>query len=266
LAINIPKQKRTPGMILEDKVNGIALADLIDAIIYHISELDDDEDDRKGLVELILLDLVNARIKYKVNTRDELPLITTDETWLLYNDIYNGLEGGRFAMWYKDAEAVYKIASIPGNYLEIGTAHGGSAIMATKAKREGSIYCVDPLESSFSMVKKSFAKFDAPLPNFIRKMTPPIPAELDGLEFSAVLIDADHTGLFPTNDWLGVKDKVIPGGYVMFHDIHRKACYAALKMASETPGWKIVAEYSHIGHGFSTDRTMGTYGVVQKDK
>ena len=41
---------------------------------------------------------------------------------------------------------------------------------------------------------------------------------------------------------------------------------AALNIASETPGWKIVAEYSHIGHGFSTDKTMGTYGVVQKDK
>ena len=124
----------------------------------------------------------------------DLPLITTDETWLLYNDIYRGLEGGRFAMWYKDAEAVYNIASIPGNYLEIGTAHGGSAIMASKAKKEGNIYCVDPLESSYSYVLKNFEKFGVEGVTLIRKMNPPLPEELDGLEFSAVLIDANHTG------------------------------------------------------------------------
>lgn len=266
MVINFERQKRSVDAILKDKINGVPFEELIDAVIDHVADLDDDVDDRKGMVDLILLALMKARIEYKVDSRIELPPITTDDTWLLYNDVYNGLYNGqRFAMWYKDAEAVYNVASIPGNYLEIGTAYGGSAIMAYKAKKDGAIYCVDPLENSFGFVKKNFEKFGVKA-NVIRKMTPPIPEELDDVLFSAVLIDGDHTVPFPTNDWLGVKDKVVPGGYVMFHDIHRKACHMAYEEACKTPGWKSVALYCNIGHGFSTDKTMGTHGIVQKEQ
>ena len=79
--------------------------------------------------------------------------------------------------------------------------------MASKAKKEGRIYCVDPLLSSFHLVKGNFKKFEVDADNItiIRKMTPPVPEELDGLEFSAVLIDADHTHDFPLNEWRGIE-------------------------------------------------------------
>ena len=250
--------------LLKAPVLGHSLHDVLYEVFDFIANLDDDEDDRQGLIAYILPSLMSAGINYKVNTRMEFPPLTTDDTWELYNDIYTNLQGGRFAMWYKDADAVYQIASIPGNYLEIGTAHGGSAVMAGKAKKSGGIYCVDPLNERHHVIG-NFHKFGIEGVTLIRKMTPPLPEELDGIEFSAVLIDADHTGLFPRNDWLSVKDKVTPGGYVMFHDIHRKACYSALQLAAETPGWTKVAEYSHIGHGFSTDRSMGTFGIVQRN-
>ncbi len=193
MAINITNQKRPVAALLDEQLGDQKLHEVIDSLISFIASLDDDEDDRQGLIKILIMALSNAEIQYRTTAMIELPKITTDETWLLYNDIYRGIEG-RFAMWYKDAEAVYNIASIPGNYLEIGTAHGGSAIMASKAKKEGKIYCVDPLESSYSHVLKNFEKFGVDGVTLIRKMTPPLPEELDGLEFSAVLIDATIPG------------------------------------------------------------------------
>ena len=52
----------------------------------------------------------------------------------------------------------------------------------------------------------------------------------------------------------------------MFHDIHRKACFNAYTEACNTPGWKSVALYSKIGHGFDTAQDHGTHGIVQRDE
>ncbi len=70
----------------------------------------------------------------------------------LYNSIQKGIKG-RYAMWVQDAVAWYTLNKVEGDTLEIGTAFGGSAIIASKAKQDagvnGLIYCVDPQDGTY---------------------------------------------------------------------------------------------------------------------
>ena len=86
----------------------------------------------------------------------------------------------------------------------------------------------------------------------------------------SVLIDGNHKGSGPTDDWNIVKDRVLPGGRVMFHDIHYEDVKRAVLLADEEPGWGPVTRYLVRGHGMPSqmqvagNETFGSYAIIQK--
>ena len=189
-------------------------------------------------------------------------------------------------MWVQDAVAWYTINRVPGNTLEIGTAFGGSAIIASKAKQDsgvdGLIYCVDPQDGTYGkdMVTPERATIEITTGNFdkfgvenvviFQHRTPPLPSGLFGMMFTSVLIDGNHKGSGPTDDWNIVKDSVLPGGIVMFHDVHYDDVQRAVYLADKEPGWWPVTHYLVRGHGMPSQMQVagnekyGSYATIQK--
>jgi len=120
-----------------------------------------------------------------------------------------------------------------GNYLEIGSLFGGTAIMAALIKREfglsGDVYAIDPFDEYYKGTRNDRgSKVGAPVDpithkavtieraqsnakkmgvdvNFIKgkASAATLPA---GIRFSVVFIDGDHWNDAPWQDWLLVKD------------------------------------------------------------
>ena len=210
-------------------------------------------------------------------------------------ELYDEIQGGiykRYAMWVQDAVAWYEINfEMMGDTLEIGTAWGGSAIMARKAKedafRKNTIYTIDPLGGFYGKGKEdklaggdfptvnnvecNFNRFNVSGIQLVLASTPPLPEELDGLMFGAVLIDGNHHDTGPLDDWNIVKDRVIIGGVVMFHDIHYPPVVDAVKEAENTPGWTMVRKYKVRGHGMGSQMRVkgnelyGSHAILRKD-
>jgi len=207
----------------------------------------------------------------------------------LYNTIQKTITG-RYAMWPQDALAWYNINyEAPGLTLEIGTAFGGSAIVARKAKdaagNHNTIYCIDPLYGYYgarkpdifagfppnpSMVEKNFDMMGVKNIHLILASTPPLPQELGWLRFGAVLIDGNHKGRGPLDDWLIVKDVVNPGGFVMFHDVHYDDVQKAVDVADKEKGWKLITRYMVKGNGVASQKHVdgnahyGSHAILQK--
>jgi hypothetical protein len=207
----------------------------------------------------------------------------------LYNKIQKTITG-RYAMWPQDALAWYQINyKSSGPTLEIGTAFGGSAIVARKAKDDAgkfdTIYCIDPLDGYYgprrpdvmagvtptpSMVEKNFEMMEVKNIQLILHQTPPLPKELGWIRFGAVLIDGNHKGSGPTDDWNIVKDIVNPGGFVFFHDVHYEDVQRAVKIADSSHGWKLIARYMKKGTGMPSqmqvegNEAFGSHAILQK--
>jgi len=109
-----------------------------------------------------------------------------------------------------------------GDYLEIGTFYGATAILAyltkQKYKLEGKIYCIDDLEyykdeRSVGDIMNNFEKFSADILLNVCKSDPfPLPNQF----FNCVLIDAGHDFLSCWIDWTNVRHRT--SRYVIFHD------------------------------------------------
>jgi hypothetical protein len=208
-------------------------------------------------------------------------------------DLYNTIQktiAGRYAMWPQDALAWYNINyEAAGLTLEIGTAFGGSAIVARKAKEAAgnvnAIYCIDPLDGYYGPNRPDLLAGFAPTPavvakNFdimgvknihlILRETPPLPEELGWLRFGAVLIDGNHKGRGPMDDWNIVKNVVNPGGYLMFHDVHYEDVQKALDEANNTVGWKLITRYLKKGTGMPSqmkvegNEVYGSHAIFRK--
>jgi hypothetical protein len=125
-----------------------------------------------------------------------------------------GLDGGELLM-----ECV---AGAEGDYIEIGSAYGGSAIMAAMAMesvgRDGTVFCVDP----FSAVNRlegpdmSLNLFWANVSHFgvqqriiaFKQHHPPFPDAIHYHGFSVGLIDGNHRPPYPAQDFSALKDRV----------------------------------------------------------
>jgi hypothetical protein len=197
---------------------------------------------------------------------------------------------GRFAMWPQDAAAWYDLNyQSSGNTLEIGTAWGGSAVLARYAKddagKQDTIYTIDPLGGFYGrgkpdimagsfptveVVERNFTYFNASNIQLVLAMTPPIPKELNGLMFSCVLIDGNHNDNGPLDDWNCVKNRVNPGGFVMCHDIHKDAVAKMITKAEKEPGWKLVTRYMVKGRGMPSqsqvkgNENFGSHAIFQR--
>lgn len=152
-----------------------------------------------------------------------------------------------------------------GNYLEIGTLFGGSAISAAilkKAlKQSGLVFCIDPLNGYY---QKKFGSGNAIDPHsngytvtpetlfqniknfgvgdriFVMQASSTDCPSLDDMEFSVAYIDGDHWDGVPLKDWLYVKDHVTK--FVIFDncDEHHLDVQAACKIATDDPEWECV--------------------------
>jgi len=166
------------------------------------------------------------------------------------------------------ASAIYEAGD--GNYLEIGSLFGGTAIMASLIKRElgysGDVYAIDPFDEYYKNTRNDDGgKIGAPVDPITRKevtigrakanaenlgadvkfikgkaSAKTIPA---GVRFNVVFIDGDHWNDAPWQDWLLVKD--ITDHVIVFDNCDREhpAVEKAVAQAWLDPEWSLVFKY-----------------------
>ena len=155
--------------------------------------------------------------------------------------------------------------AISGNYLEIGTLFGGSAIpvaiLKKLLKQSGLVFCIDPLNgyyrgrfgpdntidphsAGFAVTPETLFEnirlFGVGDKVFVMQASSTDCPSLDTLEFSVVYIDGDHWNGVPIKDWLYIKDHATK--FVIFDncDDHHLDVQAACKIASDDPEWECV--------------------------
>ncbi len=109
----------------------------------------------------------------------------------------------------------------PARYLEIGTLHGGSAMLVAAAMdavgTNGRLVCLDP-NPQIAAENWSRIQHRATL---LRGLSPdalPEARALAGGLFDLILIDGDHTGTGVLRDATGVLSVAAPGSHILFHD------------------------------------------------
>lgn len=154
-----------------------------------------------------------------------------------------------------------------GDHLEIGTLHGGTAILAMLVKQQfglgGHVMCVDPLDGYYKGTQFECAvDWVSKIPvtpdtlrgniqafgfqgmiHFVQAKSIPWPEELGGHTFASAFIDGDHWGEAPLQDWLNVKDRV--GRMIVFDNndgATHPAVVKAVEHAKQDPQWKCVLE------------------------
>ena len=109
-----------------------------------------------------------------------------------------------------------------GDYLEMGTFFGGSAILASLTKKhfgiKGGVYCIDDLEffgddRNAATIMRNAEKMGASINLKVAK-TSPFPYQ--GRRFNVVMIDAAHDLASCLNDWMSARS--VSTKYVLFHD------------------------------------------------
>lgn len=130
-----------------------------------------------------------------------------------------------------------------GDYIEIGSLHGGSAITAALVKKEfnltGFVFCIDPTPRGILENAKLFGVeddirvFRGTSDEYFEKVSSP---------FKCAFIDGDHRNPYPLNDWW--KLQPIVTRYIIFDDYDKSELgvqYAVNEaMASWDIGWKAV--------------------------
>lgn len=151
-----------------------------------------------------------------------------------------------------------------GDHLEIGTLHGGSAILAALIKRannfSGNVWCVDPLDGYYmgtkyecpvDLVTKIPVTKERVLKNakefgvsdrikVIAAKSIPWPEGLPQ-RFASAFIDGDHSGDVPLKDWRNVKDRT--DKYVIFDNANQETnpdVMTAVREAANDPEWEVI--------------------------
>ena len=155
--------------------------------------------------------------------------------------------------------------ALSGDYLEIGTLFGGSAIsvaiLKKLLKQSGLVFCIDPLNGYYrgrfgpnttidphsdgcavtpETLFQNIRLFGVGDKIFVMQASSTDCPSLDALEFSVVYIDGDHWNGVPTRDWLYVKDYATR--FVIFDncDDYHLDVQAACKIASDDLEWECV--------------------------
>jgi predicted O-methyltransferase YrrM len=151
-----------------------------------------------------------------------------------------------------------------GDHLEIGTLHGGSAVLAALIKKgnnfSGDVWCVDPLDGYYMGTKyecpvdlvtkipvtkervlknaKEFGVIDRI--KIIAAKSIPWPKGLPE-RFISVFIDGDHSGDAPLLDWRNIKDRT--DKYVIFDNANQETnpdVMTAVREAVNDPEWELI--------------------------
>lgn len=166
---------------------------------------------------------------------------------------------GRIASEQDNAAIMACFAAIEGDHLEIGTLHGGTAILVAAMKKElqlpGKVVCIDPLDGyyanmdrgditdpitgvpvSIEVLYDNITRFDMlDRIEVISKKSDPFP--LKNRRFASAYIDGDHWVKMPMIDWQNVSR--ITDRYVIFDncDVEHPAVLDACLSAAFTSEW-----------------------------
>ena len=112
------------------------------------------------------------------------------------------------------------VANTEGDYIEIGSGSGGSALMAAMAmeERAGTVYCIEPFigMNPLEGVDPMFRAFWENMLHYeieqrivlFKQYSPPFPSPLHFHRFSVGLIDGNHMGDWPAKDFLELDSRV----------------------------------------------------------
>lgn len=139
-----------------------------------------------------------------------------------------------------------------GDHLEIGTAYGGSLLVAVKTmdkyNKSAMVVCIEPFaeerrNTQHKLIEKEFYRnvehfkvqdrFEL-YPTFSH----PFPVE-KGRRFSTAFVDGNHSYAYVKNDWLNTKN--IVDHYIMFHDYKKESVRNVVIEAAQDPDWYLVA-------------------------
>ena len=132
---------------------------------------------------------------------------------------------GRMADEYHNVRLMASTTLCDGDHLEIGTLHGGSAIVVALLKKHcgysGKVVCIDPLDGyypnskrysrldilthipvSMETLKENMRRFGVQL-EVVQAYSDPLP--ITGRRFATAYIDGDHWNGVPLKDWNAVK-------------------------------------------------------------
>ena len=132
--------------------------------------------------------------------------------------LYKEMPTGIPVMYQDDMSILTQmICSSQGDHLEIGSAFGGSALVAALAMehagRSDTIVCIDPhVKDGFWENVEAFGLRKRIM--LISKPSHPFP--VNGRVFGSAFIDGDHSTIAVNNDWKNTKEIVTD--YIMFHD------------------------------------------------
>lgn len=158
----------------------------------------------------------------------------------------------------------YAVSAGNGDYLEIGTLFGGSAIAVALAKKEagltGKVYCIDPLDGyyigaindrgrdiselidisgytpSLEILESNADKLGVKL-EIIQQKSHPFPKQAKR-NYVMAYIDGDHWNDAPLNDWLNVRRIVTK--YIVFDNVDRQHPSVSLAVIQAMRSWKLV--------------------------
>ena len=146
-------------------------------------------------------------------------------------------------MTYGERLFLYSFAACnrPSNYLEIGTAKGGSAVLVATALRDAGVrdFRLSLVDTNFqieAVEERYLGPAARRYQGSSREMIPRALAEA-GAPFDLVLIDGDHSYAGAKQDILDTFPAVQPGGYVLLHDAYNLEIAQAIREGIEEAGY-----------------------------
>lgn len=172
---------------------------------------------------------------------------------------------GEFTMMNRDADIIATVVGIsPGDHIEVGVLHGGSAILAAYAKGiyrcPGHIYGIDPFPGYVPTripvpppPTYQAAMNNVELHDMENRITlfegyhPPLPAELESHTFASAFIDGEHSFRACMEDWMNLKDRV--KGFIIFHDVHnpKHGVNTVFQIAARDKDWEAIHREAKVG-------------------
>jgi hypothetical protein len=173
---------------------------------------------------------------------------------------------GRIAMEGDNAAIMATYAAIPGDHLEIGTLHGGTAVLVALMKSAlnlpGRVVCIDPLNGYYKSHKgygpdnlndtllpvpvtpetvmnnaRKFGVLDRI--EIVQACSCPWPV-VEGRRFTTAYIDGDHWGDYPTRDWQNCAK--VTDRYIIFDNVDDRhpSVQSAVNLAISSVCWRLV--------------------------